>query len=1222
MQPRAASIAPDEFLEPFSCFAPPVQPASALRQAITAASLTPERQCLPPLLAAARCADEAAVRARARQLTETLRAGGADGVRAVLQEYSLASDEGLALMRLAEALLRIPDAASRDAMLRDTIAGGHWQEHLGLDRPLLVNAATWGLLVAGRLVGGGPDGEAQASLEQLLARGSAPVIRAGMDFAMRLLGEQFVSGSTIEAALAHGAVRERRGYRHSYDMLGEAAVTAEDASRYARDYEHAIGAVGAAARGAGCKRGPGVSVKLSALHPRYSRAQAARVMAELTPRLKALALLARRHDISLTIDAEEADRLELSLDLFERLRLDPDLGGWAGLGFVVQAYGKRCPHVIDWLVDLARRSGEQIMVRLVKGAYWDTEIKRAQLAGLPSFPVFTRKVYTDASWLAGARRLLDADGAIYPQFATHNARSVAAVLDMTANRDRDSFEFQCLHGMGEPLHDQLLAGGVASRIYAPVGPHGALLAYLARRLLENGANSSFVRLAADPEAPVEALIADPVATVEAMPDPGAPHPGIRAPADLFAPMRRSSMGMDFASETDLAALWRGLNASLARTWRSAPSTMAEMAARQTERAIVNPGDHRDRIGVSRDLAPENAGAVVAAARIWPGASGVERAACLERAADLLEASASTLAGLLMREAGKTAANALGEVREAVDFLRYYGAQARNLPPDAPPLGVMLCISPWNFSLAIFVGQIAAALAAGNGVIAKPAEETPLIAAEAVRILHEAGAPRATLQLAPGDGAVGAALAAEPGVAGVLFTGSTAVARKLNLQLAERVGPAGEAPLLIAETGGLNCMIVDSSALTEQVTADVLISAFDSAGQRCSALRVLCLQEEIADHTLNMLRGAMAELAIGRSDRLAVDVGPVITAEAREALEAHVSRLAAAGKRVHRLPLPDGTRHGTFVAPTLVEIDSLDDAPEEAFGPILHVLRWRRPGLDALVDAINDRGFGLTFGLHTRLDATIARVTSRIRAGNVYVNRNMIGAVVGSQPFGGRGLSGTGPKAGGPLTVGALLAAPAPSATCGVCTGAAEAFAAWLDDGGQAPAAAMARAMAWRARPPGREALPGPAGEDNSLRIGPAGTVLLAPVTTMGLYGMVAATLAAGNQAVIIRGDLPKLELPPDVAAHLTWRADPNSLPAIDAALLEGAPSRLKDLRRHLAMREGPIVPVLSATPEAVAARPDLWALDRLLAETALSINIAAAGGNPGLLALDANGGPG
>ncbi len=1220
MQPRAASFPSGEFLPPFSCFAPPVQPASALRQAITAACLTPERTCLPPLLAAARCSDEAAVRARARQLTEALRAGGAGGFGAMLQEYSLASDEGLALMRLAEALLRIPDAATRDALLRDTISGGRWQEHLGLDRPLLVNAATWGLLVAGRITGAGHGGDAATMLDQVLARGSAPVIRAGMDLAMRALGAQFVSGDAIEAALAHGAARERRGYRHSYDMLGEAAVTADDAERYYRDYEHAIRAVGVAANGAGCKRGPGISVKLSALHPRYGRAQTARVMAELAPRLKALAVLARRHDISLTIDAEEADRLELSLDLFEGVRLDRQLAGWPGLGFVVQAYGKRAPRVIDWLVDLARRSGEQIMVRLVKGAYWDTEIKRAQSAGLAGFPVFTRKAYTDVSWLACARQLLDAGDAIYPQFATHNARSVAAVLAMTAGRDHDAFEFQCLHGMGEPLHDQLLAVGLASRIYAPVGPHDALLAYLARRLLENGANSSFVHLAADRETPVEALIADPVAMVEAMADPGAPHPGIRAPVDLFAPARRNSMGMDFASEADLAALCRGLNASAGRQWRCAPATVADMIATQAERTIVNPGDHRDRVGVTCDLTPESAGAVVAAARVWSDASGAERAAHLARASDLLEANGLTLAGLLMREAGKTAANALGEVREAVDFLRYYGAQARDLPSGSAPLGVVLCISPWNFSLAIFVGQIAAALAAGNGVIAKPAEETPLIAAEAIRILHEAGAPRAVLQLAPGDGAVGAALAAEPGVAGVLFTGSTAVARKLNLQLAERVGAAGETPLLIAETGGVNCMIVDSSALAEQVVTDVLTSAFDSAGQRCSALRVLCLQEEIADHTLTMLRGAMAELCVGRSDRLAIDVGPVISAEARDTLEAHVAHLAAAGKRVHRLPLPDEASHGTFVAPAIIEIDSLDDAPREAFGPVLHILRWRRPGLDALIDAINDRGFGLTFGLHTRLDATVARVAARIRAGNIYVNRNMIGAVVGSQPFGGRGLSGTGPKAGGPLIVGALLAAPA-SPGRGGCTGAAAAFAAWLDRQGDASAGAAARRMAQGARPQGREALPGPAGEDNSLRIGPVGTVLLAPITTAGLYSMIAATLATGNRAVIIIDDFPKPVLPPEVAACLTWRPDIDGLTAVGAALIEGAPDRLRTLRRRLAMRAGPVVPALSATPEAIAARPDLWALDRLLHETALSINRAAAGGNPGLLTLDAGAGP-
>ncbi|MFC0282348.1 bifunctional proline dehydrogenase/L-glutamate gamma-semialdehyde dehydrogenase PutA [Camelimonas abortus] len=1196
---------------PFSGFAELTSLDDPLRQAIAAATLRNEKTCLAPLLAAAGCPDETFVRARALALTDGMRrAGRSFGMAALMQEYGLQTAEGVALMRLAEALLRIPDVATRDALIQETLAAGDWRAHAGRGRPLAVSAVSLALDLARRAVTGA-DGGASRRL-------ATAVVRAGAHLAVHMLARHFVAGPDIRTALRRSAARERRGYRHSYDMLGEAALTADDAARHFHRYADAIETVGRAGAGLGPVRGPGVSVKLSALHPRYCRAQAGRVMDELGPRLKELALRARRHDISLTIDAEEADRLELSLDLFGRLRLDPDLAGWAGLGFVVQAYGKRCPHVIDWLADLARRAGVSIMTRLVKGAYWDTEIRRAQIAGLSGFPVFTRKVYTDVSWLACARRLLDAGDALFPQFATHNARSVAAILALTRDRPAGSWELQCLHGMGEPLYDQL-AGEAPCRIYAPVGTSDTLLSYLVRRLLENGANSSFVRQAARADA--QALVADPVARIRTMTEPGAPHPAVRAPADLFGLLRRNSAGADLSDGQTLAALQPALRQSAARTWRCAPVTAAAGILPEPPRAVRNPGDLRDVVGERRDLAAADAAAVVAAARPWDWVDAAGRAGTLERAAAAMEAQASTLMGLLMREAGKTAASALGEVREAVDFLRYYAAAARAMGPGGRPAGVLLCVSPWNFPLSIFTGQIAAALAAGNAAIAKPAPETSLVAAEATRILHEAGAPRTALQLAPGDAGAGAALVAAPGVDGVLFTGSTATARAIARTLATRVRPDGSGPLLVAETAGLNCMIVDSSALPEQVVGDVLASAFDSAGQRCSALRVLCLQEEIAGPVLRMLHGAMRELAAGPTDRLATDIGPVISAAARDRLEAHVARLAAAGRRVTRLPLPPETASGVFVAPAIIEIDSLADVPEEAFGPILHVLRWRRAERDALIDAINGAGYGLTFGLHSRLERAADGVVARISAGNIYVNRGMIGAVVGSQPFGGRGLSGAGPKAGGPLMLPALMRElPADWRTNGG-DAAAETFARWLEDQGMQALAGAARRMMALAPRRGRITLPGPAGERNLLDVRPAPAALLAPASATGLYSMAAALLACGvPKAQVIAGPFAggRPPLPGVAAALLDWREAPDPAFPATTAFIEGDPERIIALRQQIAARDGPIVTIASATPEAVAANPALWPLTRLAEETCISINTAASGGDAALLAAAAD----
>lgn len=1191
---------------PFASFAPPVRAATPLRRAITAAARIDEAEALAPLLREATLPQDLreAIRATASELVTALRREHrGSGVEGLVQEYSLSSEEGVALMCLAEALLRIPDTATRDALIRDKIADGDWSAHLGSGRSLFVNAASWGLAVTGRLVSSVDDRGLGAALTRLVARAGEPVIRRGVDLAMRLMGEQFVTGETIEQAVSRARELEAKGFRYSYDMLGEAATTAADAARYYADYEKAIHVIGAASGGRGIIAGPGISIKLSALHPRYSRAQAGRVMGELLPRVKALAKLCMGYDIGLNIDAEEADRLELSLDLLESLAMDPELAGWHGLGFVIQAYGKRCPMVIDWIIDLARRSGRRMMVRLVKGAYWDAEIKRAQVEGLGDFPVYTRKVHTDVAYVACARKLLAAVDAVFPQFATHNAQTLATIYHLAGPDYRpEDYEFQCLHGMGEPLYRQVVGADRLDRpcrIYAPVGTHETLLAYLVRRLLENGANSSFVNRIGDPAVPVADLVADPVAVVQAMPQPGARHDGIALPADIY-PDRRNSAGLDLASETVLEGLSGQLQASAAMDWR---------AGSGEGRVVLNPADHRDVVGHVAEVSAAEAVAAVAraAASRWRQEPVASRAARLERAASAMQARMPVLLGLVMREAGKSLPNAIAEVREAIDFLRYYAAQARSTFGAAQvPLGPVVCISPWNFPLAIFTGQVAAALVAGNAVLAKPAEETPLIAAEAVRLLHEAGVPEDALQLVCGDGAIGAALVGAEQVAGVMFTGSTEVARLIQRQLAGRLSAEGRPIPLIAETGGQNAMVVDSSALAEQVVADVIASAFDSAGQRCSALRVLCLQEEVADRTLAMLKGALQELRIGRTDALNVDVGPVISAEAKDTIERHVEAMRAKGFAVSRLALPEECAEGTFVAPTIIEIDSMADLGREVFGPVLHVLRFRREGLNRLIDEINASGYGLTFGLHTRLDETVANVTARIRVGNVYINRNVIGAVVGVQPFGGRGLSGTGPKAGGPLYLGRLVRrAPVFAARGARVPGAVQDFADWLDRQGEAELARKARRYADASALGAELELAGPVGERNLYALHPRGTVLLVPETRAGLIEQMAAVLATGNRGMVQGMTLPD-GLPESVA-----RRFPADGAGYAVALVEGGAERVLAVLGQVAGMDGPIVTVHAADPGAALA----WNCDWLLEEVSTSINTTAAGGNASLMMI-------
>jgi RHH-type transcriptional regulator, proline utilization regulon repressor / proline dehydrogenase / delta 1-pyrroline-5-carboxylate dehydrogenase len=1013
-------------------FLDPLPPPTPLRAAIRDSCRMDETEAAARILAGAEIPAEMRdhIAERARGLVAAVRRErlGKGGIDAFLHEYDLSSPEGVALLCLAEALLRIPDAGTIDRLIRDKIGEADWERHLGRSESIFVNGSTWALMLTGRLLRAeSAEHDLRAALRRFVARSGEPVVRQAVTAAMHILGRQFVMGRTIEEALERARSAERQGYRHSYDMLGEAAHTAADAARYRAAYDGAIAAIGKSRAGRSGAAAPGISVKLSALHPRYETAQRDRVLREIGPVLHSLARHAKRVGIGFTIDAEEADRLDLSLDLFEALALAPDLTGWDGLGLALQAYQKRALPVTDWLADLAKRAGRRLMVRLVKGAYWDSEIKRTQESGLDGYPVYTRKVATDVSYLACARRLLALGPVFYPQFATHNAHTVAAVLELAGER-RD-YEFQRLHGMGETLYEQIVGPNRldrACRVYAPVGGHENLLPYLVRRLLENGANTSFVNRIVDETQPIDAIVDDPVARLARL--PAKPHPRIPLPRDLYAPARVNSRGLDLNHLPALATLREELAEALRRPWTAAP-IIGGVEQPGAGEPVLDPSDRRRRVGaVVATGADELDRALARASRsapAWDATPAGERAAILERTADLFEDHKAELMALVIREGGRTIPAALAELREAVDYLRYYALRARAdfATPETLPgptgernelalhgRGVFACISPWNFPLAIFTGQVSAALAAGNAVVAKPAEQTPLVAAAAVRLLQQAGIPGDVLHLLSGTGeAVGAPLVADPRVAGVAFTGSTETARLINLALAQRPGPIVP---LIAETGGQNAMIVDSSALAEQVVADVLISAFESAGQRCSSLRLLYVQADIADRLLAMLTGAMAELVIGDPALISTDVGPVIDAAACQALEQHAQRITREGRLLYQCPLPAGTEHGTFFAPRAFEIDSAKQLPGEVFGPILHVLRWRADRLDAVLEEIAATGYGLTSGIQSRIDETVRYILARLPVGNSYVNRNMIGAVVGVQPFGGEGLSGTGPKAGG------------------------------------------------------------------------------------------------------------------------------------------------------------------------------------------------------------------
>ena len=1126
-----------------------------------AAKYAPEAPLLADLVAEAALAPaaRAAISARAAGLVRQIRAHARPGLmEQFLAEYGLSTREGVALMCLAEAMLRVPDAETIDALIEDKIAPSDWGRHLGAASSSLVNASTWALMLTGRVLEDERPGLAGV-LRGAIRRLGEPVIRVAVSRAMKEMGRQFVLGQTIGAALERAAGMEARGYCYSYDMLGEAAMTARDAARYEAAYAGAIAAIAARCTKGSVAENPGISIKLSALHPRYEVAQEARVLAELVPVVTRLARAARAANMGLNIDAEEQDRLVLSLKVIKAVLSDPELAGWDGFGVVVQAYGKRAGAVIDWLYALATGLDRRIMVRLVKGAYWDSEMKRAQVEGAPDFPLFTSKPATDVAWLAQARRLLARTDRIYPQFATHNAHSVAAVLEMAEEAGNPPFEFQRLHGMGEALHDIVLGQAKGRcRIYAPVGAHRDLLAYLVRRLLENGANSSFVNQIVDEDVPPEEVARDPFATLD-----GAGTAGLLAPAALFGAARANSAGFDLSDAQTLARIGDARAVDLPPAGPRVAGPVSGAA-----HPVSNPATGAE-IGTVIEADPATIAAALAAAAPW-AAPVAERAATLRRAADLYEENFGPIFAALAREAGKTLPDAVGELREAVDFLRYYAAEAERIVPA--PLGVVSAISPWNFPLAIFTGQIAAALAAGNAVLAKPAEQTPIIATLAVDLLHRAGVPAAALQLMPGPGGtVGAALTSDPRISGVVFTGSTETAARIRTAMAAHLAPG--APL-IAETGGLNAMIVDSTALPEQAVRDIVASAFRSAGQRCSALRCLYVQEDIAPHLTEMIKGAMDELHLGDPWDLASDVGPVIDAEAQAPIAAHIEAARAEGRILHELAAPET---GHFIAPTLIRIPGIAALGREIFGPVLHLATFRAEELPAVIGAINATGYGLTFGLHSRIDTRVQEVADQVHAGNLYINRNQIGAVVGSQPFGGEGLSGTGPKAGGPFYL-PRLAAPHPGGAATQWTHSADPVA--LADA-LAQAAAQPRAVLET------RDMPGPTGEANRLSLSPRGPILCLGPGPEAEAAQIAAIEALGGIAIGAGGALEPAAL--------------ETLPGLAGAMFWGAGAR--DFVQALARRKGPIVPLIAAMPDRA----------HICHERHLCIDTTAAGGNAALL---------
>ena len=1203
-----------------------------IRLGMRSAYLADEQVCIEALLKSLDLAAET---------REKMSAQAADLVRHVrnhssptmmekfLGEYGLSTKEGVALMCMAEALLRVPDKATIDALIEDKVQAGDWSSHLGHSNSSLINSSTWALLVTGKLLAPVDADKVGSTMRGLVKRVGEPVVRKAVAQAMKELGSQFVLGRTMKEATHRAKKLTTQGYTHSYDMLGEAACTAEDATRYFDAYSKAIADLAPQCTDDGKdddgRNNPGISVKLSALHPRYEWVQRDRVLTELVPQVLALALQAKESNMGFNIDAEEADRLDISLDVIAAVLASPELAGWNGFGIVVQAFSKRAPWVLDWLYELATGLDRKIMVRLVKGAYWDAEIKRAQVMGLAGFPVFTRKANTDLSYLACAKQILTMNDRIYAQFATHNAHSVAAILQLAGSNH--IYEFQRLHGMGESLHASVMAqGGVRCRVYAPVGAHQDLLAYLVRRLLENGANSSFVHQLVNPEIAPETIAQDPVNVVLDRLNQGLSFGShaIAQPKDLFAneggSYRKNAKGWDITDAPTVEAMEIERTHLAQECWQAMPIVANGSGVADAPQWVINPATDDEQVGQVCMTSKEQLEAAIVAApqgqTQWLAMPIAQRVACFEKVADLYEANATELFAILAREAGKTWLDAVGELREAVDFARFY-AQEMAAVPYNQGRGVVSCISPWNFPLAIFSGQIFAALAAGNAVLAKPAGQTNLVAYRAVQLMHEAGIPLAAVQFVPGGPQeVGVPITSDVRVSGVCFTGSTSTAQHINRVMATNLSADA---VMIAETGGINAMIVDSTALPEQVVRDVLASAFQSAGQRCSALRMLYVQEDIADKVLNMLYGAMDELTLGNPWHLNTDVGPVIDAIAKAKIEKHIAEHAVKGNVLKHLAAPTA---GLFVGPTVIKLNGIEDLGEEIFGPVLHVATFAAKDLGKLIDTINAQGYGLTFGVHTRVDARVEQLVKGVHAGNTYVNRNQIGAVVGSQPFGGEGLSGTGPKAGGPQYVQRLrqpLAVQSSSPAGRVVS---------LDKVQQAIDSLSAKALnqwqqtsdrlsqltqvfgsqASRLQDLCRDAvlLPGPTGELNQLSTVARGVALcLGPGRHAALLQAQTA-LAQGNGVVLIANDLnlPKSDLPLIVLKGQLAATDITVLSGYDAVAANADVPYQQQLRQALANKAGPLLPLISESAD-----PQRYTMERHLC-----IDTTAAGGNASLIA--------
>lgn len=1099
---------------------------------------------------------------------------------ALLAEYGLATDEGVALLRLAEALIRVPDAATADALIADKIVPVAWECHRGKSNSRFVNATTLGLMLASYCLEGSPAGGLSGISRRALKTASTPFVRMGMRTAINLLAGRFVLGRTMEEAISKSSAAEKKGFSFSYDMLGEAALTAADAEKFFEDYKNSIRALKPKCTADDFRDNHGISIKLSALHPRYELTQEDRVLTELGDRVLILSKMAKDANLGMNIDAEEADRLELSLGVIEKVLRDPDLAGWDGFGVVVQAYGKAAPHVLDWLYCLAEELDRRIMVRLVKGAYWDAEIKRAQVEGLEDFPVFTRKEATDVSYLSCAKKLLGMADRIYPQLAGHNAHTVSAILEMAGDQ---RFEFQRIHGMGEALHDVIKQrNNTSCRIYAPVGNHLELLPYLARRLLENGANSSFVNQIADTAWKAEDIAKDPFEILES----GMGNISvIREPRHLFGPERVNSKGWDLHNPGILANLEELRAPHKNSDFAVKPIVAADVSGGEGKK-ILDPAWDAQIVGECRPATKVDVGAALSSASDWSSASAEEKARILIRASNIYEEKAGEFFALLCREAGKTPRDAVAELREAVDFLRYYGAECKNIG-TRKPLGLVACISPWNFPLAIFTGQVAGALAAGNGVLAKPAGQTPLVAGLSVRCLHEAGVPRSVLQLLPGAGSVvGADLVSDPRISGVAFTGSTETARGIDRSMAEFLSPEAK---LIAETGGQNAMIVDSTALPEQVIRDVILSSFQSTGQRCSALRMLYLQKDIYSQFVEMLFGAMDELRIGDPWDVSTDIGPMIDETSKQEIAAHIEAARQDGRLLKQCSAPVT---GCFVGPAVIRVGGIEDLEKEVFGPILHITSFVSKDVERIVEAINNSGYGLTFGMHSRIDRRVRTVAAKLNVGNIYVNRNQIGAVVGSQPFGGEGLSGTGPKAGGPDYLAGFTReqeqlptnSPASAQDADV-----EQVQFLLDRSARVPRTRFRT-----------DEMPGPTGESNVLGYYPRGTVLCLGASAEDAEKQADAAVSAGCQAILVADGATG----ENAVQGILPRAALATLDNVDAVVLWSDEDDLRQTRQSLAARNGPFVPLISTRDIAA----------RCMLERHVCIDTTAAGGNAALFA--------